>query len=538
MKRVFTSDSKDQLFRNIDAVSGKTFSSPGNMSAAGIDASEAAKLVNSFFEDIFDTNKRAKNQITAIYNKVDTVDKTYKTKMSNQYDALLNCSIYVAKLASIMSRSTNINSGGFDPANISSTLSPTLTAIYMDRMCETTLNIFGNPVVAYNQEYLKRIMQGNAEDVPEELYVALIKAFTDMDMGNKAIFLENSYVETDRYAFTNYEDEVVTWEAGSVLWAMADLYQGIMKEMPVSMDILKDQENDYHKYNFNASLLMQMVTTANPQYTVNSMYLPSKDHPCIKINGIEDGLKWDYNIEFPESTGILPITCNMPSSIRIYQYSENIDSILTDCAINGVASMKKTFGDELAEAGKMVAESMLPGVVDNMIGIGKSLAGKVGAVTLIYDLADMFIDDAETNAKCDQVISVLKDGKASEALQFSASVTVIDGQRYVVNSYYLDKLDLNAAIRVYERDGRYIGLTAEEIEEMIQTKGLSGISDNEDIKKYIENYGRWGESNIDDYLKVLSNAFENNKAKFPGKELSDLSYDDMKDLEKDFPKEN
>ncbi len=535
MKRVFTSDSKDQLFRDIDAVSGKTFSSPGNMSAAGIDTSDAAKLVKSFFEDIFDTNKRAKNQITAIYNNVDMVDKTYKTKMSNQYSALLNCGIYVTKLASIMSRSTNIDSGGFDPANISSTLSPTLTAIYMDRMCETTLDLFGNTAVVYNQEYLKRIMQGDSKDLPEEMYIALIKTFTDMDMDNKAVFLQNSYVETDRYTFTNYEDEVVTWEASPVLKEMSDVYQDWFRSMPVNMDILSDVDNEYHKYSYNASLLQQMVTSANPQYTVNSMYLPSEHHPDIKIYQTEKGLMWDYTIKISDTTGILPVTLYQPSTIEIYQHREDTDKILTNCTIDMANSMKRTAGDQLAD----VAIAILPDIIGKLPKIGSQLAGPAGKATLIFDIATMFADDAETNTKLDQMAKNLKNGQLTSALHISTSVSIIDGERFVVNSSYMDNFTLNESIRAYEREEGNIGLTADDIADIIKNGGTNDLTEifknYENVEKYIDSYGDWGEVNKTTYQTCLFSAFSDHKGLFSGKQFKELTYEDMMKLEEDYP---
>lgn len=183
MKREFTYYSKTNLLYYIDLISHKpcSISSPGNMSAAGVDVSDAVSMVDSYYKAVVDKNSATKNDIIKIFDNVEMVDKRYSVKIDGQCTELSHCRDYILKLASIMGRSTNVDSPNFNINNIQNTMSLALTAIYADRLCSATTDEYGNRIYEYDFEKIREILQGSREDVPDDLCAALISVFISME---------------------------------------------------------------------------------------------------------------------------------------------------------------------------------------------------------------------------------------------------------------------------------------------------------------------------------------------------------------------
>ncbi len=468
MRRDFSAESKGNLKLLINSISQHESNFSGSTSAAGVDISDAVNSVSSYHRGVLEKNNTTMNMIDSIFSNVASVDRQYKTRMNSHYTELMNCCIYLKDLASIMGNSTNIHSSNFDGSNIKLHMSPGLTKLYLGRMSEVTFDKNGNVVIEYNQEYLKRIMQGNAEDVPDELYDALISTFTDMDMGNKEWFIENSYIKTVG------QDGYTEWHIGSVFSAMAVLYQDEVNNMAVSFEEMMDPNNDIHKKVFSSTLLMQTmllmngfgVDEADGKLDVMLENIPGQEE-CNRA-------EYDYRLRFKYSGSQL---YDMPyyqdlARVDVFQFRENIAGLLNDTNARTAQTFKVDVGNELCTQGINFALGKLFDVT--------GISAITGALSEGKSALETILGASKTNQSVENIMKNIQKGEESRAFYMGAFICVTSDGAFSVNKMAIDQNCLNMALRAFaNREGEVgadgLGIDADVIEQAIKDNTLDEL---------------------------------------------------------------
>lgn len=505
------------------------------MSAAGVDVSDAVKGTSDYYKAVFDKNRTTKEQIVKIFDNVEMVDKRYSVKIDGQCTELSHCRDYILKLASIMGRSTNVDSPNFNENNIQNTMAPALVAIYTDRLCNATTDENGNRIYEYDFEKIREIMQGNADAVPVELYMALCSTFTDMGIDDKEKFIKSSCFEVERDVDDSSMDSIgihsdIRWEPSSVLAAMASLYQDLIICADVPVDALKDQEHAIHKYIFNSALLNQVMEHADKLYSyTDNLSNNPVDGPNIKLEKYDDvgGRKWDYALTFwnPEARNASwsEFDKAKEDKVLILQAREDMDTLLDQF----VSATAETFRiDAVCESVK-IGFNAAKDIALCFVKMSKPIEIGIIAGEALVEEAIMLAEAKRRDKDVDQLINLLNDGNAYRALCVSASVSILPNSNnaYTINKAYIDTDSLTMGLRAcaLHPDGFAPSFTADNVQAAFDNDHVS-------INEY-SNYSQWYEKNDGDwqtksYIDALKNAYSGEK------DITELSPAEMDVLEK------
>ncbi len=339
----------------------------------------------------------------------------------------------------------------------------------------------GNLIYKYNFDYINEVMQSDAATIDNSIYNALIISFTNMSDEDKEVFLKNTYIKTEQEGLFG---STFKWNVSPVLGGMAARYKNLLKNANVPYDMITNQDNRIYKCIYSYSLLNQISQWQTFESTGGLKVIVFS----IEKNPESNYTKWDRIL----SVGYLDSDGNIQTEEKadIYQFRKNLDALITNTVSNAAK--------------------------------------------------DRNLD------QLDNAVNRLKnEGVVSYALLLGASINMLSDGNYSINVVSLDKYDLNIALRAYaikhggvSSDG--LGLTAEDIEETF----INGTFDIIEIDSYVAWYGDGGglspSDNYEDALRAAINkdielkgvnlSFEEKRNR-----LSDLTYEDMVGLEKDYP---
>ncbi len=496
------------------------------MSAAGVDVSDAVKGTSDYYKAVFDKNKTTKDQIIKIFENIEKVDRRYSVKIDGQCTELSHCRDYILKLASIMGRSTNVDSANFN-IDIQNTMAPALVAIYTDRLCSATTDEDGNRIYEYDFEKIRDIMQKDSKKVPVEMYTAMINMFTDMPEKDKGQFILNSY-------FQNMDDSGDShysyWDISPVFITMAGLYELEVQNMDLSYENLSNTESDIHKYIANCAILNQVAMQASSLYINDNVLFqhPSKFF-SIQVDNISGSFtKWDYKVSFL-SEGLGDVT----QPISVYQFRNDMSAIFEETTVPLLESFRRDVGSELLKKSLGVVQ----GYAEGFLQLAGSMSFIKKATKFGVETLTLFSDVDENNKKVDNLISMIKDEHIYRALQLGASVSVTPDGKVALNQWSIDPTQLDMALRAYEtKTGCKLNLNAQIIEQSFKDDSLEKL----DMKVYRDWYLSYGDYEKDKYKEDIEHALNSCKDKLKNIEaainygtisLSSLSDDEKKILD-------
>ncbi len=208
MIRNFSSDSICTLKQHINNVNQDTISFSGSTEAAGVNISEYLKKATSYHKSIIEQNNRTNQRVQCIADDEQQTDKIYAKKIAEKTDWLKDCLNYINSLKTGMNPKFDLVALSCQIKSITQSAKKKLGAMeksvvnyYLGELrTDTGQTVDGQTVYNYNYDYIKEIMQGNAKDVPAELYTALISTFIDMEKPEDIKqFINSGYKLNDKF---------------------------------------------------------------------------------------------------------------------------------------------------------------------------------------------------------------------------------------------------------------------------------------------------------------------------------------------------
>lgn len=334
-------------------------------------------------------------------------------------------------------------------------------------------------------------MSMNPDEVPAELYYALIYIFNDMTMERKEKFIENSYILQNEF-------HIIHGDQGQYEYNISDVFN----QMTVLYSFLLNSSNEVpSKYLSNYNIIYTVADLADTVYILgNKNPLASALSKDIEIsiskNESEYSMTNDFIISF---NGSKNTNTTIPFSINSYYMRKpiSVDGILDDHVIE--------LSEQFRENTNILApENLILAVFDiGLIALDAYLGGATTSLEIVTNgmidsdtvmigldiifsiLAPKTNENSSniTNGTVDNMQALLEEGNICIAFSITASFAVRDDGKYSISYFTVDKETLHANLEKWQIENK-IDIAYDE-NDIIQALKTGDLSNLEGIYDYI-----------------------------------------------------
>ena len=484
MRRDFSETAEQSLKDLIDQINDEQWSEwtdyIGDFFILGLDIQNYLDDVDTYHKKILDKKDTEKDTISDIFKAVRAVDAAYQSIFQTCCDHVKEQREYIEQLVSCIDTGSSFVSFEKMEEQMSSAskdLSHSKVLFYMDKF----RNSEGNNEYDYN--YLREIMNTDPNEIPLELYAALVYTFNEMNLSDKEKFIECAYIRTEEVHpdLDNSNGRPVKrkHEVSAGLFILSEFYKQELHAKPY--DPINDEKKQWIG---NYSLLRAVCEQGNSIYLEgykssvdltleNGQY--NNDY-CLTFNGSSTPYNewWSIN--------------NHKHTIDVYGVKDRItiNKIFQDHAVELSESLRVDVGKEI---GKTVFNAFVGRVVDDSIS---AVVGSSPEIDWAMTFADTYIECVGiaiegqiTNSTIDRFQTLLLDAGTYQALHMNASFSISDGE---YNLYYtgLDHKELYWSLETY-KDIKNKELKFEVLDVLLKFEG-EGKDELPGLKDYIDWY--------------------------------------------------
>jgi hypothetical protein len=454
------------------------------------DIADYVNDVDNYWKHTIDNENYTAADIERIFAAADAVDAEHGVALQAQIDAVKAQIEYVKSISAAIS-----TPGGMSPSGLQTIVDKTYAladaavAAYIETLRDQVgVDADGNPIYQYEFDYITTLMLGDPKDLTYQQYLALLTVFEEMDIENKELFIEASYINhTETFSHIgNQTVHVFNWELSPVFQAMAAVSQIELLNVEITLNSLIDSgDPDYLRINnkiFSSSLLVS-ITQYGQDYTVvvpgtaipidpfgigPKVYVEITEAVVDKI----DRLPYDYNISGGGGFGF-----------SVFQYHDDLDKLLDQTVVkDNVERLAPSIGDS-------VIENVLA-IVETAIGFHPRVGNAFSIVFTIGGIGMAILDYYTDNQIANYTYNTLDAGNTAAALFMGGSVTVSQGMfvtSYSVNYAAFDTNALAIAFEVYEEDTGKL-LTVDSL--------VNGTASQADVDAYLSWYASSGSGKV------------------------------------------
>jgi len=439
--------------------------------------------VDTYHKKILDKEDTDKDTISNIFKAVRAVDTAYQSIFETCCDHVKEQREYIEQLAACIDTGVSfISSESMEKqmSSVSEGLSRSKILFYMDKF----RNSEGNG--EYDYEYLREIMNADPNELPEELYVALVYVFNEMTLKEKETFIECAYIRTEE-KYPDLDDisngmmVKYKYEVSAGLSVLSELYRQRLKKQ--SHDPFDDETK---KWIGNYTLLCAVCEQGS------SIYVDGIENVDLTLKKGKDDT--DYFLTFNGSSTPYDEWGNINSptpfeklrNINSPKHTINVYGIKDRMAIN---SIFKNTSVELSESlrvniRKEIDETVLNAFVDKLVP--QKASGIVGIINNLREIYDIKINGQITNSTIDSFQTLLSKSNTYMALYINASFSMSDGE---CNLYYtgIDSKGLGNSLETYKniKNEKLRPMASKHMEELHRSLEIQNANKNtkdEDLK--------------------------------------------------------
>ena len=455
MKRDFTETAEQSLKGLIDQINDEQWwnwtDAIGDFFTFGLDIQHYLDNVDQYHKKILDKNNTTKGEIEKIFQDVRAVDAAYQSIFQKYCDGVREQREYIEQLAACI----DTGESNFTVDRISSLMSPAAVELSEAKVTFYLGKIRkGEDNGPYDFEYIKKIMNTAPDEIPPELYEALIRAFNKMTLSDKEKFIECVYVRTEEYYVVKGGGAgTFKYEVSDVLRAMAVRYGRTLDGIPYNLEDPEVQEKIG-----NYTLLRAVCEQGSAIYVAGSRFFGTETYTDLdfKLEKIKNNSEknsediHDYCLTFNGSStpydewGRMNCKDHIINTYSIRE-SGNIDRIFDDHAIELAESLRVDIKQKQFETIISGAADIVMSFVE--IPVAASVSKTVNDT--VIECFSVGVEGNITNTTIDKLQTLLIDGNTYVALGLNASFSISDGS-YQIHYGMINKQELNDRLEAYQ----------------------------------------------------------------------------------------